>query len=160
VSIIYDALQKTQKNRAAVVGAMPAEKEIPRTVEKVIPLAKYKNIEWIDVLLLVVILCLLLAVIHASHHKWKKYISQKQYAQVMLLNSQKQALQLEARAGFKKSHVLNGVFLSTNEKVALINNKSFHMGDTVDGMKLVSLELNKVKLQNSNSTLVLNVFAG
>jgi hypothetical protein len=56
---------------------------------------------------------------------------------------------------YKSSHVLGGVYLSNEEKIALINNKFFHLGDTVDGMKLVSIEANRIILRYADNALIL-----
>lgn len=52
---------------------------------------------------------------------------------------------------------LNGVLISGTEKIALINNQAFHLGDIVDGMKIVSIEVNSVKLQSGGELVELRV---
>lgn len=51
--------------------------------------------------------------------------------------------------------VLNGVLVSDDEKIALINNQSLHTGDSIAGMKVVSIEINKVILQQGSQFIVL-----
>ncbi|MDR3491690.1 MAG: hypothetical protein P4M12_06555 [Gammaproteobacteria bacterium] len=161
MSIIYDALQKTQKKRAPVMAAeKPVEKIIVSTPEKDTVSVHDNHFEWIDILLFITITCLVFAIIFLAQHKYKNYVNQKKIEQALLMKTKQNEFQIQLRNIYKKSHVLNGVFISSGDQVALINNKSFHLGDNVDGMKLVSLELNKVKLQNADSVLVLNVFAG
>ena len=60
---------------------------------------------------------------------------------------------------YRGKFILNGVFLSDDEKVALINNQSYHVGDTLDGMKIVGIDLNSVKFKLSNQILVLKASA-
>jgi hypothetical protein len=52
---------------------------------------------------------------------------------------------------------LNGVMISGDEKVALINNQAFHLGDVVDGMRIVAIEFNNIKLQSGNEVFELRV---
>lgn len=53
--------------------------------------------------------------------------------------------------------ILNGVLISGEEKMALINNQVFHLGDLVEGMKIVSIEMNNVKLQAGKQIVELRV---
>lgn len=52
---------------------------------------------------------------------------------------------------------LNGVLISGADKVALINNQAFHLGDVVDGMKIVGIDSTSVKLQRGNQVVELRV---
>ncbi len=52
---------------------------------------------------------------------------------------------------------LNGVLISGSEKIALINNQTFRLGDLVDGMKVVSIDSTSVKLQSGGELLELRV---
>lgn len=60
-------------------------------------------------------------------------------------------------AEYKLKHTLNGVFVSDDEKVAMVNNRFFNMGDSIDGMKIVSIEPDKIKLQNENGMMELRI---
>ena len=60
-------------------------------------------------------------------------------------------------AEFKNKHILNGVFLSHQENIALINNQAFHVGDTVENMEIVNISLNQVTLRDGKNTLQLRV---
>lgn len=53
--------------------------------------------------------------------------------------------------------ILNGVFETDQDKIALINNQSYHIGDTVGGMKIVSMEMDSVKLRNDKNIFILRV---
>jgi len=50
--------------------------------------------------------------------------------------------------------VLNGVFLSDKEKVALINNRSFRLGDVLAGMKIIEIDNDSIKLLSSDNKKV------
>ena len=51
--------------------------------------------------------------------------------------------------------VLNGVLLGDQEKIALINNQPYHLGDSIEGMKIVNIELNSITLQDGVRMMVL-----
>jgi hypothetical protein len=50
---------------------------------------------------------------------------------------------------------LNGVLLADQEKIAMVNNQPYHLGDSIEGMKIVSIELNSITLQDGTRTMVL-----
>lgn len=58
---------------------------------------------------------------------------------------------------YKAKNSLNGVFISHDEKTALINNQFYNEGDNVDGMKIISIKNDGVMLKNNEATLVLRV---
>lgn len=47
--------------------------------------------------------------------------------------------------------ILNGVFLSNKNKMAMINNQAYNLGDKINGMEIVAIDFNGIKLQNDNS---------
>ncbi len=52
---------------------------------------------------------------------------------------------------------LNGVMITGAERIVLINNQPFHLGDIVHGMKIVSIDINSVKLQEGQNIFELKV---
>lgn len=52
--------------------------------------------------------------------------------------------------------ILNGVFISDNEKIALINNQPYHEGETIQGLKIVSIAMDSVKLADDKNSFVLH----
>lgn len=60
-----------------------------------------------------------------------------------------------AAASSQNRLMLNGVLISDEQKIALINNQPYHLGDMVDDMEIVSIELNTVTLKNAFHTMVL-----
>lgn len=56
---------------------------------------------------------------------------------------------------YKAHHKLNGVFLSSDEKLAMINNKMFHRGDEVDGMVVNSIDVEGVQMRREDQVIFL-----
>lgn len=150
VSIIYDALKKTQNKREFTqVQATFLERKLNR------------NIAWLKLGLLGAG-CLLLFTIFSY------------YPRVHLTETPRQTAMLDKKnppvkqlaAGKNKNHVmrqalsakpiliLNGVFLSENERVAMINQQYLHKGDMINGMQLLKITANKVILRNADQELV------
>lgn len=50
---------------------------------------------------------------------------------------------------------LNGVFLSEKDSIAMINDRAYKLGDMLNGMKIVSISLHKVMLQNDDEVIEL-----
>ena len=129
MSIIYDALQKTQQNLANRHNITTQKKSNQRA-------------QWLDICLILIIAFLFIAVAFAYYPLLKKSLS----------STTPQPANTVATQG---NYVLNGVFLSDQEKVALINNKPFHIGDTIDGLKVVAIELDSIQLKDTKNTFVL-----
>lgn len=64
-----------------------------------------------------------------------------------------------AQAKTKTKIAFEGVFLSDNAKIALINKQSLHVGDVIDGMRVVAINQDTVDLQNANGTIELKAGA-
>lgn len=58
-------------------------------------------------------------------------------------------------AQYKKNHILNGVFISNSEKIAMINNRMFHRGDEVDGMIISEIDTEGVQLKHDDQMIFL-----
>lgn len=58
---------------------------------------------------------------------------------------------------YQSKHILNGVFVSEDEKVAMVDNRFFSIGDSIDGMKVISIESDKIKLQNNSGVIELRI---
>lgn len=52
---------------------------------------------------------------------------------------------------------INGVLISGTEKIALINNQSYHVGDIISGMRIIEINLNTIKLQSEHSVVELRI---
>jgi type II secretory pathway component PulC len=140
VSIIYDALQKTQRNRAAIRDLYQEKMS--------------KRMQFLDVGLYVLIIGLIAAVLFAYLPRvYKHYSVAKPPVQVEKVVAVRKASPTPVE--IKTNMVLNGVMLSDQNKIALINNQSYHLGEWVDGMQIVNIQLNQVKLQKDNEYVVL-----
>lgn len=64
-----------------------------------------------------------------------------------------------AQKNAKTKIAFEGVFLSDNAKIALINKQSLHVGDVIDGMRVVAINQDTVDLQNENGTVELKAGA-
>jgi type II secretory pathway component PulC len=139
VSIIYDALQKTQRNRSG-------NKDI--NLDHI-----NRKIKFLDRGLLIAIILLLALVIYAYHPLVTKHLHGSTKKPVIATAPKT----MEAAA--PSNMVLNGVLMSDNNQTALINNQFYHLGDSVNGMKIINIELNNVKLQQGNQIVVLRTSA-
>lgn len=167
MSIIYDALQKTQKNRNK------SEKPLFLKKVKVSPI-------WIDIGIMAIITILvvfaLVAYTPRVTHYFKTQKTQTKLPDVIqkpaptaavtpvienpiLLRQTETQERIAFETAFKNKHILNGVFLSDQDKVALIDNHSFHIGDVVDDMMIVGINVNSIKLQNGKYTIIMQVAA-
>jgi hypothetical protein len=146
VSIIYNALQKAQQNR---------QKEAVSTI-------KSKHISWVDGSLAIIIFLLIGIAIYGYYPSLKRQPTHTQISTKTLPALAGTAITQEPThvinlTNYKSTHVVNGVYLSQQEKIALINNKFFHLGDSVDGMKLVSIESNRIVLRQADNALIIQV---
>lgn len=143
MSIIYKALEKTQRN----------------LIHK---RDNYRERPWLDMVLYAIIICLLLVVGFAYYPKIKKYfhkpiVVQKTIVAAPVAVAIKNAVPTEI--AYQGKLILNGVFMSDQEKIALINNQPMHVGDSVEGKKIISIDLNKVKLQDQSNILILKAIS-
>jgi hypothetical protein len=135
VSIIYKALQKTQKNREKDTRFSPEETAVIKTY-------------WVDKALIATILALLTIVLYAYYPKLKNlhlFAHSVKYAAQPAVNE----------VEFKNKFVLTGIFISDQTKIAMINNQYVHLGDIIGNMRVVYIGDNLVKLQNQNQLITL-----
>jgi hypothetical protein len=156
VSIIYEALKKTQLNRET-------KRNVSRPRRRTMPFMQ--DWEWIDVGLaaligILLIACVSLYVVHFAHRS--SHSGNNHSAATSSRSTSTTASMIEQTASTssddapdEKDLVLNGVLLSDEEKLALINNKTFHVGDMVEGMRIVSIDFNSVKLANGKQLMTL-----
>jgi hypothetical protein len=140
VSIIYNALQKAQRNRQKATNT------------------KVQMIRRLEYILLSIIILLAAydyvpeLIKYASSIRPATTITPLKVVEVAIAKPQPAPIN---QANYKNSHVLSGIYLSNEEKIAVINNKFFHLGDSIDGMKLVSIEDNRIVLRNADDALIL-----
>lgn len=165
MSIMYEALQKTQPEN---------------DVQAIVTLQNNMTLDdWIDVIIALIIAMLLAAIIVAHYPRFNNTnMAASQLNTVVLevpdetidpktLSVPSQPIEPVASNSplvlpfgdteYESKHILNGVFVSDEEKIAMINNRFFNIGDTVDGMKIISIEPDKIKLQNDIGMLELKI---
>ena len=76
-----------------------------------------------------------------------------------LLTSYTQLNLFQSNAIVKNKLTLNGVFISDEMKMAMINNQEYHIGDKIGKLKVMSIEEDSVKLAHKNKVTELNVEA-
>jgi hypothetical protein len=152
VSIIYEALRKTQRNRE--VRNMPTRERIA-----------VRNLDWLDKALVVFIITLFVFILILYWPHFTKQRPEQQAAVATPVTVQagmaapvqtvipaKEAASVAPAS--TNNLLLNGVLVSDNEKLALINKKMYHIGDNVDGLKILSIDINTVQLQDEQGRTV------
>lgn len=74
-------------------------------------------------------------------------------------SSYAQAVQAGSKAAEKVKVAFEGVFVTDNARIALINKQSLHLGDSVNGMKIVAINQDTVDLQTDAGVLQLRAGA-
>jgi hypothetical protein len=149
VSIIYEALRKTQRNRE--FRKLPTRERFAA-----------RNLDSLDKGLIALIFFLVLIVVYLylphlfKHHAAQEALIKPAAVVAAATPVVAQAEPVAIVAPVVTSNlVLNGVLLSDTEKLALINNKTYHVGDNVEGMRLLAIDFDSVKLNNGGKLLTL-----
>jgi len=131
LSIIHDALQKTQEKQTEI------NKNIfykPKHLS-----SKFK---WF--------LFSLMSFIAVGYMIYF-FIAQYHHNKTLALNNQIQKNHLQ------KTHIpplhLDGIFISNNVKLAMINNKFYRVGDDVNGLHVTQIEFEGVELEKSGNVI-------
>ncbi len=145
MSIIYDALQKTQRSRK-------------KTVLKNRP--DIFDIGLLTVIFVLIFICLFAYFRPAKGNKIKTAVPTHPLATPEVSKNAvvgKSALpQIKNQISHHDdSFVFNGVYISAQNKIALINQQEYHVGDVVNGLKIIEINANSVKLQDDKRTLIL-----
>ena len=140
MSIIYDALKKSQKARASNVSRI-----------RVARIPKNRRAQMIAVLLLLTSLFIIVATIKLSAQQPKTIIMQS--ARAIKLPT---PIKTAAASVAAPRVLLDGVFLSDKEKLAMINHRAYHEGDLINGMQIVNIAFDEVTLKNSARSLTLH----
>lgn len=145
MSIIYEALKKSQKTRAA-------KKSMPKIRLPEMPRLRMPQLKRKEVILLALIFSAFFIMIYMM-----KTTTPPGANSLFSINepamkaSPVAAAQQRAIARLK----LEGVFLSENERLAMINHRTYHEGDNINGMMVTSIALDRVTLQNKSRSMVL-----
>lgn len=142
MSIIYDALQKTQKNREVVSATIDASSKDQPDRRLKLALA----------FLLPLVAVLVLALIYFIYKSQSHPVSP---AKMVATKINPLPVRVQKPLPNKANFVLNGTFISDQSKIAMINDQMFKIGDHVDGMEIVDIQYGKVKLKIDNMVLEL-----
>ena len=157
MSIIYDALQKVQKN----ITKETASTLQPQTSKETHPVKPKSN----HILIYIFVVCLGLAIGNFAYnflaHKPKRVTSgapalplPKQAAVTQNLNSEETANSGAALP--EPTLVLSGVFFEQGDGYALINNKIVRLGDEVEQAKVKEITIDGVTLDFGGKTIKLS----
>lgn len=150
MSIIYDALTKTQKN---IKG------QHNKTGNKYILLARERNqkFDWLDVTLImaIIFLSVVISQIYFTKHKQKPSIAKSAVNQVAVSQSIPVVPSMPKEMMYQGPLQLNGIFISDDEKLAFIDHNERHVGDMVEGKRIISIDYSQVKLQEGNNIFVM-----
>lgn len=137
MSIIYDALKKSQQVRSSrkTRVAVAVKQRITR-----------KNV--IIMLLLLTTIFVISATITISG----RLINNAKLSENKPIAKPRPPVVAIARA---PRLMLEGVFLSSTEKLAMINHHTYHEGDTVNGMQVVNIAFDQVTLKNNTHSIQL-----
>ena len=149
MSIIYEALRKTQRNRE--FRKLPVRERMA-----------VRNLDSLDKGLIALIFFLLLIVMYLYvPHLFRHHAVQEAVVKPATVASAPAPIvaqvepEVAALLPVASNLVLNGVLLSDTEKLALINNKTYHVGDNVEGMRVLAIDFDSVKLNNGGKLLTL-----
>jgi hypothetical protein len=149
VSIINEALKKTQqqrkqaKEKRAHAVAVEASMDQPEETWRSNPNPSRMAL-WMIASLLTVAASL--AIIEVSNYQGFTNIKQ-----IVLAGMNK--------SKSKVSVALDGVIVSDNTRIAFINKQAMHVGDVVNGMTIVAINLDTIRLQNEKEIVELNTGA-
>lgn len=135
MSIINEALRKTQQ-----VRQNESKESISVVSPPVIPLKKTVLLAVAGFAMMVILLVMLLPSRYFQAHK--SLPSNKPVALKTNIDTPKMKI------------MLNGTFVSEHLKMAYINNEVLHVGETINGMKIIAINLDSIILQRVNGSTI------
>lgn len=168
MSIIYDALQKTQQSRelhSTLPLEKPSEKRLEKSHSRVFLVGAWMGMAAIVCAGMLAMPHALKAFRHVHLTGYLFYPIKKAQApvvkQVALVKPVMKPAIIKPVAPKLPTIKLavDGVLLSYTENLVMINKHLYHVGDTVGGMRIVSIEFDKVRLEGGNQSLNLEVGA-
>ncbi|MHB1948155.1 MAG: hypothetical protein ACYCQI_08585 [Gammaproteobacteria bacterium] len=144
MSIIYDALQKTQRQLNN-----KNQFDYPKSRRN-----------WFDIILRVAIVILLFLVTLTYYPKIKSYFMQGKHQSLQVAQKNPPATTVAPTPRPlpyqpPKKLVLNGIFISDQESLALINDRLLKIGESVDGSKVVNITTKQVTMEAEGHLFVL-----
>jgi hypothetical protein len=138
LSIIYDALKKSQQARAS--GKVRVATAVKQRMTR-------KNV------MIILLLLTSIFVITATISITGQLTKTKKLSENKVIPKPKPPAPVAIASAPRL--MLEGVFLSENEKLALINHHAYHEGDTVNGMQVINIAFDKVTLKNNTHSIQL-----
>lgn len=144
MSIIYEALKKSQKTRAA-------KKSMPKINMPKISRIAIRKFNRKEVILIAMIFSALFMTLFMMSAKTPPGANTMFSINQPVFKASPVVAQQAAVTRLK----LEGVFLSDNERLAMINHRTYHEGDNINGMQIISIAFDRVTLQNKARSMVL-----
>ncbi len=140
MSIIYEALKKTQEQREPI-------REMAAPVKKISAKRTKTRIFFYGMMIALIFL--------ANYPAFKKnHHPVKTIAKLTPPTAPVTPPAVTSPPVIQQPIVLNGIFISNQKQTALIDNQFYTLGDTIQGMKIISIETKSVKLQNANGSIL------
>ncbi len=144
MSIIYEALKKSQKTRAA-------KKSMPNISMPKISRLRLPKLSRKEMILIALIFSAFFITYFMIKTQTPPGANAMFSVNQLVIKPSPVVIQQAAMTRLK----LEGVFLSENERLAMINHRTYHEGDNVNGMKIVSIAFDRVTLQSKARSMVL-----
>lgn len=153
MSIIYDALEKTQQDREKYSDKPQPTSPTPPPSPKG---PRFQRIQPVHVRIAFVVLLagLVFGMLFINRHRLAPLFKPKPVVKVVVAPKPKpKPVSMEAE--FRRKHSLKGVFLSPQERLALIDNNMIHEGDIIDGMLIMAINMGGVTVKNDHEVFIL-----
>ncbi|MDF1760431.1 MAG: general secretion pathway protein GspB [Coxiellaceae bacterium] len=152
MSIIDKALKKTQQDlQSRQVQSTTTEKQATESISQILQnngkKSRPRKTHFSFLILTTLLLCLLVWQTLQPHHKKN---SKQPIAKV---NKQLSS----AGADPTKALTLSGIMASDGQRIALINSKTYHEGDKIDGAVIVAIQDDKVVLDKNQHVFTLRL---
>ena len=134
MSIIYRALQKTQKTRE-------------KTTADVLRMRPDWIIKGMGGLIVLLFGAVLYSYLSSMHFPIL-------HAAPVVKTPAPVPVQVVSEDAFKTKYFLNGIFMSDKTKMAMINSQYFHIGDMIDGFRIYHICDKDVKLRNEHQQII------
>ncbi len=131
MSIIYDALKKTQRKRQVTQPIVTLSKD-----DRTLPKVRLRFLLATSMMML-----LGLMIIYSSYTVFSAKLEPMPIIKAPAPSIAKKTEGLQ----------LNGIFISDKSKIAMINNETYKVGDLVRDMKVVDIDLNSVRLSDAEN---------
>jgi len=155
-SNIYEKLYKARTDQQN--SSTPGQGQRGKISEKTTPKPRSAK-KWLAVAVIVII-CLLCS--YGSFFFLSRFPPFRNFFQTITKHSSYSRTRIVRRAPKKRKYkpgelVLNGTSLIDGKRVALINDEIYQIGETIDGKKIISINLNKIELSDDETIITLKV---